>query len=461
MSKSEQMAREKIPKLLLKFSLPAVVGLLVNALYNIIDSIFVGRGVGDLGLAGVTVTFPIVTTFMACVMLIGMGATSLISIRLGQEKGSEAEEIIGNALILFLIMGLSLTVLGFMFLKPILIFFGASPAVLPYASDYMRIILLGSIFLALGTGMNTFIRAEGNPRIAMDTMLIGTVTNIILDYIFIFIFNWGIKGAAAATVIAYAVNTIWVLYHFLSGNSQLKIRVENLKLKKVLVKSILIIGFPTFVLQVTSSIQQLILNRSLASYGGDTALAVIGIIMSIVTFLVMPAMGISQGAQPIIGYNHGAKNYGRVKDTLKLSIISATVIVTFGFLISKIWPTQLISLFSEDPELIKLGTHGMDIFFKVLPLVGVQMISASYFQAVGKPNQATLLSLSRQVIIFIPLLVILPRYFGLEGVWWSAPLSDIGAFLLTGIWLWVEIKTLSKNESSYVNNNEQINTKAL
>lgn len=461
MSKSEQMAREKIPKLLLKFSLPAVVSLLVNSLYNIIDSIFVGRGVGDLGLAGVTVTFPIVTTFMACIMLIGIGATSLISIRLGEKKGSEAEEIVGNALVLFLIIGLILTVLGLIFLKPILIFFGASPAVLPYATDYMRIILLGSIFLALGTGMNTFIRAEGNPKIAMNTMLIGTITNIILDYIFIFIFNWGIKGAAAATIVSYAVNTTWVLYHFLSGNSQLKLKIENLKLKKVLVKSIFIIGFPTFVLQVTSSIQQLILNRSLASYGGDTALAVIGIIMSIVTFLVMPAMGISQGAQPIIGYNHGAKNYGRVKETLKLSIISATVIVTFGFLISKIWPTQLISLFNEDPELIKLGTHGMDIFFKFLPLVGVQMISASYFQAVGKPNQATLLSLSRQVIIFIPLLVILPRYFGLEGVWWSAPLSDIGAFLLTGMWLWVEIKTLSKNEASYRNNKEQISPKPL
>ena len=461
MSKSEQMAREKIPKLLLKFSLPAVVSLLVNSLYNIIDSIFVGRGVGDLGLAGVTVTFPIVTTFMACIMLIGIGATSLISIRLGEKKGSEAEEIVGNALVLFLIIGLILTVLGLIFLKPILIFFGASPAVLPYATDYMRIILLGSIFLALGTGMNTFIRAEGNPKIAMNTMLIGTITNIILDYIFIFIFNWGIKGAAAATIVSYAVNTTWVLYHFLSGNSQLKLKIENLKLKKVLVKSIFIIGFPTFVLQVTSSIQQLILNRSLASYGGDTALAVIGIIMSIVTFLVMPAMGISQGAQPIIGYNHGAKNYGRVKDTLKLSILSATVIVTFGFLISKIWPTQLISLFNEDPKLIELGVHGMDIFFKFLPLVGVQMISASYFQAVGKPNQATLLSLSRQVIIFIPLLIILPRYFGLEGVWWSAPLSDIGAFLLTGIWLWVEIKTLSKNEASYRNNNEQINPKPL
>ncbi|NLC65790.1 MAG: MATE family efflux transporter [Clostridium sp.] len=444
MKESEEMRIEPIPKLLLRFSMPAIVGLLVNSLYNIIDSMFVGRGVGDLGLAGVTVSFPIVTSFMACIMLIGMGATSLISIRLGEKKGDEAEKIIGNAFTLFIILGLSLTVIGLIFLKPILIFFGASPAVLPYATDYMRIILLGSVFLAVGTGMNNFIRAEGNPKMAMNTMLIGTVTNIFLDYLFIFIFKWGIKGAALATIISYGVTTTWVLHYFISGKSKLKIKTENFKPNRVLVKAIFIVGFPTFVLQITGSIQQLILNRSLAQYGGDTALAVIGVIMSIVTFLVMPAMGVSQGAQPIIGYNYGAKQYERVKDTLKLSIISATAIVTLGFAVSKIWPSQLIGLFNEDPELIAMGVHGMGIFFKFLPLVGVQMISASYFQAVGKPNQATLLSLSRQVIIFIPLLIFLPRQFGLEGVWWSAPFSDLGAFLLTGIWLWVEINQLNK-----------------
>ncbi|NLC03121.1 MAG: MATE family efflux transporter, partial [Tissierellia bacterium] len=391
------------------------------------------------------VSFPFVTTFMACVMLIGMGATSLISIRLGEGKGDEAEKIIGNALVLLVVLGISITVIGLIFLKPILIFFGASPAVLPYATDYMRIILIGSIFFAIGTGMNNFIRAEGNPKIAMNTMLIGTVTNIILDYIFIFIFHWGIKGAAAATIISYAVTSTWVLYHFLAGNSKLKIKIENLKLKKIVVKAIIIIGFPTFVLQITGSIQQLILNRNLAHYGGDTALAVVGIIMSIVTFLVMPAIGISQGAQPIIGYNYGAKQYERVKDTLKLSIVAATGIVTVGFLISKIWPRQLVSLFNNDPELIAMGIHGMDIFFKFLPLVGVQMISSSYFQAVGKPNQATLLGLSRQVIIFIPLLIILPGIWGLDGVWWSAPFSDLGAFILTGIWLLIEIRQLNKS----------------
>lgn len=447
MNNAEDMTRESTSRLLLRFSLPAIIGLLVNALYNIVDSIFVGRGVGELALAGVTVTFPIVTTYMACIMMIGMGATSVISIKLGEKKPEEAEIIMGNAFVL-LIMGLSLTSLGLFFLEPILIFFGASANVLPYAMDYTRIILLGSTFLALGTGMNNFIRAEGNPKIAMNTMLIGAFTNIVLDYIFIFIFNWGIKGAAAATVISYMVNTVWVLYHFVSGNSSLKIKLKNFKLKTSFVKIIFVIGFPTFVLQVTASIQQLILNRSLGFYGGDTALAVIGIIMSIATFLVMPAMGISQGAQPIVGYNHGAKRYDRVKEVLTLSIISATSIVSLGFVILRIWPAQLMGLFNSNPELIEMGVHAMNIFFMFLPLVGVQMISASYFQAVGKPRQATLLSLSRQIIIFIPLLIILPRYYGLDGVWWSSPLSDIGAFIVTGIWLWVEVRHLSRTSKT-------------
>ena len=448
MEKSNQMQTQSIPKLLLRFSLPAVAALMVNALYNIVDSIFVGQGVGDLGLAGVTICFPIVTIFIAFIMLVGMGATALISIRLGEKKHEEAENIVINALILFVVMGVLLTVLGLIFLEDILIMFGATPTVLPYSMSYMRIILIGSIFLAIGTGMNNFIRAEGNPKTAMLTMFIGAITNIILDYIFIFIFNWGIKGAAIATVLSYMVTSTWVLHYFFSGKSILKIRGKSLSLKRTIVTQIIHLGFPTFVIQITGSIQQLILNRSLARYGGDLALAAIGIIMSITTFLVMPAMGIGQGAQPILGFNKGAKEYKRVKDTLGLSILSATFVISIGFVVSKLWPAQLISLFNTNPDLIELGVHGMGIFFKVIPLVGVQMLGASYFQAVGKANQATILGLSRQIIIFIPLLLILPHYWGLEGVWWSAPLSDLGAFLLTGAWLLYEVRQLKKFENS-------------
>lgn len=362
MKKPNNMSTDSIPKLMLKFSLPAIVGLLVSALYNIVDSIFVGRGVGDLGLAGVTVCFPIVTTLIAFIMLIGMGATALISIRLGEKNQSEAEEIVGNALVCFLIIGLALTAFGLIFLKPILILFGASPDVLPYSVDYMRIILLGSVFMAVGTGMNSFIRAEGNPKVAMNTMLIGTITNIILDYIFIFIFEWGIKGAAIATIISYAVSSSCVIYYFIYGKCLLRINIKNLKLKKSIVIQTARLGFPTFIIQVTGSIQQLILNRSLAYYGGDMALTVIGIIMGIAALLVMPAMGVSQGAQPIIGFNRGAEQYGRVKGTLKLASLLSILIITVGFVISKIWPAQLIGLFNKNPDLIELGMHGMDIF---------------------------------------------------------------------------------------------------
>ena len=443
MNKLRQMSSGNVFKLLLKFSLPAIVSLLVNALYNIVDSIFVGRGVGALGLAGVTICFPVVTTFIALIMLIGMGATVLISIRLGENKKSEAEEIANNALVLFIIIGLVLTVFGLIFLKKVLILFGASSRVLPYAFDYMKIILSGSVFLAIGTGMNNFIRAEGNPKTATNTMLIGTITNIILDYVFIFVFKWGIKGAAAATIISYAVTSSWVLYYYLFGKSTIKIRMKLLKPKKAIIRQIIRLGIPTFVIQITSSIQQLILNRSLARYGGDMALAIVGIIMSITTFLIMPAMGIAQGAQPILGFNKGAEQYKRVKETLITAACSATTIIIAGYTVSRIWPAQLIGLFNKNPELIASGVYSMGIFFKFIPLVGVQMLGSSYFQAVGKAKQATILGLSRQVLIFIPLLIILPYYKGLDGVWWSAPLSDLGAFILTGAWLLFEIRQLN------------------
>lgn len=444
MSKYNELETTSIPKLLFKFSLPAIIGLLVNALYNIIDGIFVGRGVGKEALAAVTLTLPIITIFMAFIMLIGMGATSLISLKLGQKKEKEAEEVVGNAFIMFLILGIGLTVIGLIFLEPILIFSGASENILPFAKDYLRIVLIGSTFLALGVGMNSFIRAEGNPKMAMMTMLAGTLTNIVLNYLFIFPLNMGIKGAALATILGYCVSSSWVLLYFFTGKSKVKVKKENLRLRFTMVKSIAIIGFPTFILQMGGSVQQLALNKSLATYGGDLHLAVSGIIMSVITLLTMPALGINQGAQPIIGYNYGAKKYDRVKNVLKLSLLAATVLMGVSFLGSKIWPEQLISLFNDDPELIALGVKAMRIFFFFIPLIGVHIVSSGYFQAIGKPIQATILGITRQVFLFVPIILILPIFTGIEGVWWSAPLADVGAFIVTGIWLLFEIKNLNE-----------------
>jgi len=331
-----------------------------------------------------------------------------------------------------------------MWLEPMLIKFGASKETLPYAKEYITIILIGAVFQNIGFGLNNTIRSEGNPRVAMFTMLIGGVLNTILDPIFIFVFHMGTRGAAIATVISQAVNTIWVLYYFFGGNSVLKIRYKNLKLDAKVVKSIFAIGMSPFSMQIAASAVTIISNRSLVKYGGDLALGAMGVIMSLVMLVLMPTFGINQGSQPIIGYNYGAKQFTRVKSALKLAILGATVVTTTGFIIVELFPKQLISIFNKEPELIAIGIHGMRIYLFMLPVIGFQIVSSNYFQAIGKARISIFLALSRQVILLIPLLFILPRFFGLNGVWMSGPSSDALASIITAIFLYVEIKHLNK-----------------
>ena len=444
MDRSKQLGEEKVGKLLLKFSIPAIVGMLVNALYNVIDRIFIGRGIGKLALSGVTVTFPIATIILAFGMLIGIGTAALISIKLGQQKKEEAEHILGNAFTLIIIISMIVTVVGLIFLEPMLLKFGASKDTLPYAKEYITIILLGVVFQNIGFGLNNTIRSEGNPRVAMVTMLIGGILNTILDPLFIFVFNMGTRGAAIATVIAQAVNTIWVLSYFFGGKSVLRIRYKNLKLDAKVVKGIFAIGMSPFSMQLAASIVTIISNRNLVRYGGDLALGVMGVIMSIAMLVLMPIFGINQGCQPIIGYNYGAQKYDRVKHALKLAILSATVITTTGFIIIQLFPRQLISIFNNDPELIAIGVHGIRIYLFMLPIIAFQIISSNYFQAIGKAKISIFLSLSRQVIILIPLLLILPKFFGLNGVWISGPSSDAISSILTAIFIFIEIRHLNE-----------------
>ncbi|MGV8982171.1 MATE family efflux transporter [Clostridium sp.] len=447
MDKSKQLGEENIGKLLMKFSIPAIVGMLVNALYNVIDRIFIGRGVGKLALTGVTVTFPVANIILAFGMLVGIGTAALISIKLGQQKKEEAEHILGNALTLIIITSIIVTGLGLLFLEPMLIRFGASSETLPYAKEYIRIILIGVVFQNIGFGLNNTIRSEGNPRVAMYTMLIGGILNTVLDPIFIFVFHMGTAGAAIATVISQAVNTIWVLAYFLGGKSVLKIHCKNLKLNVKVVMGIFAIGMSPFSMQIAASIVTIISNNSLVQYGGDLALGSMGIIMSIMMMVLMPIFGINQGSQPIIGYNYGAKKYHRVKHALKLAILAATIITTTGFIIIQLFPVQLISIFNKDPELIAVGVHGIRIYLLMIPVIGFQIVSSNYFQAIGKARISIFLGLSRQVIILIPLLFILPRFWGLDGVWMSGPSSDAIASILTAIFLLVEIKHLNKLHS--------------
>ncbi|HNR05467.1 MAG TPA: MATE family efflux transporter [Bacillota bacterium] len=443
MDTSKQLGEEKISKLLLKFSIPAIVGMLVNALYNVVDRIFIGNSVGPLGIAGITIGFPIMLVIMAFAMLIGIGANSLISIRLGEQRKEEAELILGNAVVMLVITSMTISGTGLIFIEPLLRIFGASAAVLPYAKEYLSIILLGTVIQTVGFGMNNFIRAEGNPRIAMFTMIIGAILNTILDPIFIYVFGLGIRGAAIATVLSQAVSASWVLYHFFGGRSTLKVHTKNLRLHTPIVVKIVSLGAATFFMQMAASVLNAIMNKSLVIYGGDIAVSGMGVIMSIAMLILMPIFGINQGAQPIIGYNYGALEFDRVKKALKLAVAAATIITTIGFILTRVFPSQLILLFNRtDKDLLNFGTRAISIYLIFLPIIGFQIVSANYFQAVGKPKHAAFLSLSRQVLILIPALLILPLFFGLEGLLMAGPASDLISSVITGIFLIRELKNL-------------------
>ncbi|HHT67789.1 MAG TPA: MATE family efflux transporter [Firmicutes bacterium] len=453
MNRAERLGQEKVLPLLIRFSIPAIVGMLVQALYNVVDRIFVGNGVGPLGLAGLTVSFPVMLVQMAFSMLIGLGATALISIRLGEDRHHEAEQIMGNAVGLLVLVSATLTILGIAFLDPMLRLMGASEAVLPYARDYLRIILYGTIFQFIGFGLNHMIRAQGNPKVAMATMLIGAITNIVLDPIFIYAFGWGVSGAAFATVLSHVVSSVWVLSFFLRGKSQLHLNLRQIhKIKWPVVVQIASIGFAPFAMQLAGSLQNLVLNKSLAIYGGDLAISAMGIVFSVNTLFLMPIFGINQGSQPILGFNYGAKKYERVKQTLRYAAAGATILSVMGFLATQLFPRQLVSLFGRhDAELMGLGIQAMRTVMMSFPIIGLQIIGANFFQALGKPKKATFLSLSRRVLLLIPLMLILPRFFALSGVFYAYPVADVGAVTITLWMLMREFAALDAEESKRVN----------
>ncbi|GAA0121047.1 MAG: MATE family efflux transporter [Clostridium argentinense] len=444
MDNSTQLGKESIGKLLLKFSVPAIIGMIVNAFYNIVDRIFIGQGVGEIALSGVTITFPISTITMAFGMLIGIGAAALISIRLGQQRKNEAEKIMGNAFSLIVIIMSIFTVVSLIFLEPMLKVFGASDITLPYAKEYIYIVLLGAMLQNIGFGLNGIIRSEGNPKVAMLTMLIGAITNMILDPVFIFVFGLGVKGAAIATVIGQALSAIWVLYYFTKGKSVLKLKTNYMKLEMRIIREIFSIGMAPFFMQLAASLVTVISNNALVTHGGDIAVGAMGVITSVAMVILMPIFGINQGAQPIIGYNYGAKNYNRVKKALKYAIAAATTITTIGFLSIQLFAPQIIRLFNKNTELVSIGTKGIKIYMFMLPIIGFQIVSTNYFQAIGKAKISMFLSLSRQVITLIPLLLIIPPIFGLNGVWYCGPTADLIASIITAIFLIRESKDIKR-----------------
>jgi putative MATE family efflux protein len=445
MDRARRLGEHDIAPLLWRFSLPAVVGMLVHALYNVVDRAFIGWAVGAPGIAGISVAFPMMMVLMSFGMLIGIGANSLISIRLGQKRREDAERVMGNAFVLFVLVSITLSVLGLVFVEPILFMFGADAEILPYSRAYLEIILLGTVFQSIGLGMNNFIRGEGNPNRAMSTMVAGAVLNVILDPVFIFGFDMGIRGAAIATVISLAVSSALVMWYFLGGTSLLKLRPGFFRLERRIVADIAAVGSAPFAMQIASSVIVTLFNHQLRIHGGTQALAVMGIMFSILMLVLMPVVGISQGAQPIIGYNYGAGSFLRVIRTVRLASLVATGVTLGGFVIAMLFSPLIMAAFSGgDAGLVAMGGYAMRVFFLMLPVIGAQIVGANYYQAVGKPRQAIFLNLTRQVLLLIPALLLLPAFFGLTGVWLAGPISDLGAFLVTGTFVYREMRRLKQ-----------------
>ncbi len=428
---SVALASEPIKTLLWKLSLPAMAGMFVMSLYNVVDAIFVGRGVGILGIAGISIVFPIQMVIMGIGLMVGIGAASLISRSLGADNMKRAERTLGNAIILILILGGTLAVVALSRSTFLLRLFGATDTILPYAKEYMDIILLGVVFHGFSMAANAIIRAEGNARVAMISMFIGALLNIALDPVFIFALGMGIRGAAIATVIAHVVTTLYLAHYFLSGKSSLRIRVKNFILERTVVKEIVAIGFGVFVRTAAGSFIAVIINRTLGFYGGDVSIAVFGVVHRVLHFAVMPNMGIAQGLQPILGFSYGARRYDRGIEVIRRSVIIAAAFSVGAVLIILLFAEPIIRFFSTDAALISQGTHAIRLIFMALWLVGFQIVGATIFQAIGKPIQTFILSTSRQILFLIPLVFILPRFFGLNGVWLSFPIADTLSFIIT------------------------------
>ena len=437
-----ELGNENLTKLLVKYSTPAIIAMVVNSMYNLVDTIFVGKGAGTLALAGLAISFPIQMVILALAQTIGIGSASIISRSFGAGDPGKANRTAGTSFVAVAIMGICWTILGLIFLTPLLKIFGATDKIMPYARDYMSIILLGNTFFGLAVASNNLIRSEGNAKMAMNTMLVGAFSNMILDPIFIFGFKMGIRGAAIATVISQIFSFLYIVSYFLSGKSMLKIKKEYIKLDFKLLPEIIKIGSASLARMVAGSVMAVILNNSLAHYGSEIHIAILGVLNRVMMFMFMPLFGLVQGMQPIIGFNYGAKKNDRVMGIVKLGIGVATAVSSLGFVILTLFPKNILSLFSNSQALITEAMPVLRIMTFALPVIGFQIVGSSFFQALGKAKPALFLSMSRQILFLIPAMLILPLFFGIHGVVCAFPISDILSFLVTLYLLLKEVKVL-------------------
>ena len=442
MEKQQVLREEKISKLLLKYSVPAILAMMVTSLYNTVDRAFIGSipNVGALAISGLGVTMPLFTIIGAFAVAISVGGSTNISIKLGENDKEEAEKILGSTFALELAVGILITIGSIFLLDKVLYIFGASEHTIKYARDYMSVICFGAIFNLPGFSLNGAIRAEGNPKLAATMMISTCILNLILDPIFIFSFGFGIKGAAIGTVICQLVVFLWSSYYFTKGKSTLKLRAKNIKLDKNIVKAIIIIGLTPFAMELAAGSIHLVTNKVLKVYGGDFAIGAMTAVTSILLLFLMPIFGLSQGMQTIIAYNYGAKQYDRATKTLGLALIVSTIILTLGLILVKLFPEAFVGIFTNDKELMKLAVKGINLNLTTLPLIGISILGPVYFQSVGKAKISMFLTLLRQVILLIPIIYIVPKFLGLNGVWISQPISDIGAMIIVSIFLINEFK---------------------
>lgn len=435
-----ELGTQPIGKLLMQYSIPAIIAMTAASLYNMIDSIFIGHGVGPLAISGLAITFPLMNLSAAFGSLTGIGAATLISVKMGQKDYESAQHIFGNLVSLNIIIGIIFTASTLLFLDKILLFFGASAQTLPYARDYMHIILMGNIVTNLYLGLNAVLRSAGHPKKAMIATILTVVINAILAPIFIYGFHWGIKGGAIATVAAQIMALIWLIHIFSNKNELLHFSKGIYRIRATLFQNIISIGLAPFFMNVASCMIVILINKGLKFYSGDLAIGAFGIVNRIVYLFAMIVIGLNQGMQPIAGYNFGAQQYGRVNQVMKLTVIAATIVTTTGFLVGELIPGLAVSAFTTDHTLTDMAEHGLRVVVMFFPVIGFQMVTSNFFQSIGMARKAIILSLSRQVLILIPCLLILPLFFGVEGIWFSMPTSDITASIIAAIMLYKQFK---------------------
>lgn len=443
-----ELGTERVSVLLRKYAVPAIIAMTASSLYNIVDSIFIGQGVGPYAISGFAITFPFMNLAAAFGSLIGVGASTLSSVLLGQRDYDNARKVLGNVVVLNFIIGGLFTILSLTFLDPILYFFGASDNTITYAKEYMVIILAGNIVTHMYLGLNALLRSSGHPNQAMSATMLTVVLNCILDPIFIFVFDMGIAGAAWATVLSQMVALIWLLRIFSNKEELIHFQRGIFRLQKKIVMDSLAIGLAPFLMNSVSCFVVIFINRQLLKYGGDLSVGAYGIVNRYVFLFMMIVMGFTQGMQPIAGYNYGARQYDRVKEVLMRTIKWAMLIMTTSFVVGQLIPRTVVSAFTSDPDLIEKAAQGVRIIVLAFPVIGINLVTSNFFQSIGKPKRSIFLSLSRQLIFLTPLLYILPIFMGEKGVWWSFAISDIISTVVACLLLYQFFKTFNHEQTA-------------